>query len=84
MRAVLLLLRQLQIHMAMIRDYPRYYMYDARLLITRLVELSLAPLSASGLSAAELDAVFRAASQTDQSGTERAKANVASLGSVRL
>ena len=62
---IIFLLRKLQMHMGMIRDYPRYYFHDVRPLVTRLVELSLTPLSASGLTQVERDAVFRAASQSD-------------------
>ena len=66
---IVFLLRQLQIHMAMTRDFPAYYFYDAHLLVSRLIELSLTPLSASGLSPGERDAVFVAASQCDQETT---------------
>lgn len=60
------LLRQLQTHMGMIRDYPRYYFYDVQPLVSRLVELSLAPLSASGLTKDERDAVFQASISSGQ------------------
>jgi hypothetical protein len=55
---IVFLLRQLQIHMGMIRDFPRHYYHDVRLLVTRLNELSLTTLSASGLSSRQREAVF--------------------------
>jgi hypothetical protein len=76
---IIFLLRQLQTHMAMNRDYPRYYLFDARPLVTRLVELSLTPLSASGLLARERDAIFLAASQSDQETTFLHKDRVRAL-----
>lgn len=62
---IVFLLRQLQIHMGMIRDYPRYYFYDMAPLVNKLVELSLAPQSGSGLFDPERDAIFVAVYQTD-------------------
>jgi hypothetical protein len=76
---IIFLLRQLQTHMAMNRDYPRYYLFDARPLVTQLVELSLTPLSASGLLARERDAIFLAASQSDQETTFLHKDRVRAL-----
>jgi hypothetical protein len=57
---IVFLLRQLQVHMAMTRDYPAYYSYDGQALVGRLIDLSLTPLSASGLTAIERDAASRA------------------------
>lgn len=66
---IVFLLRQLQVHMGMTRDYPRYYFHDVGPLVTRLIEQTLTPLSASGLSAAERDVIFSAASQADSEAT---------------
>jgi hypothetical protein len=55
------LLRQLEIHMGMTRDYPEYYRGDIRIVLRRLEELSLTPLSATGLRPEERAAVFNAA-----------------------
>lgn len=70
---IIFLLRQLQTHLAMTRDYPAYYSFDGHVLLTRLIDLSLTPLSASGLSKTERDAIFAAASQCDQELTFLAK-----------
>ena len=75
---IVFLLRQIQVHMGMARDYPKYYFHDVGILVTRLIELSLTPLSGSGLTAAERNAIFEAASQVEWEaeflGADRRKA----------
>lgn len=63
---IVFLLRQLAIHMAMTRDYPKYYRHDVKPLVARLIELSLTPPTASGLTDKEQEAIFEAIYQTDQ------------------
>jgi hypothetical protein len=63
---IVFLLRQLQIHMGMIRDFPTYYYYDVASLTAKLSELTLEALSASGLSTRERESVFLAVYQADQ------------------
>ena len=70
---IVFLLRQLQIHMGMIRDFSEYYYYDVQPLVSQLTELCLTPLSASGLSSQQREAVFLAAYQVAQEASYLAK-----------